>query len=330
MKSWLLSGLLTVACGATLGAPSSAAAEVIDRIAARVNEHVVTLSDLVRLMPVYMQVVGVDPSRLRTSEGRDGVASELLGYLVDTHLLTADAEERGLGVTAIEVEEYLAAQRERLGISEAEFAAELEAQGVSMEDFREFMTGNLTRARILQLDVAALVDISDEEVDREVATLYPDGLVETFITTRHVLVQLTAGPSDEQVAAAMQRAADLRAEIVAGRPFEDVAAQVNPDASRGTGGRIGTFSTFDLDQDYVRAALALEPGEISDPVRTQFGVHLILLEALERRPVDDAEDIRARVAYELESREADRQMGAYLSRLRDDAFVEIRVTEFNL
>lgn len=328
MKKFAFAAALAALLGA--GPTSSANAEVIDRIAARVNTQVITLSDLVRLMPVYLQVVGVSPERLRTAEGRNEVAIEFLDYLVDTQLLIADAATRELGVTDAEVNDYVEAQRARLRISAEEFAAELGAQGITIEDFREFMRGNLTRARLMQLDVSSQVTVSPEDIDREIAVLYPDGLVDTYITTSHVLVQLRQNATDADVAAAIAQADALRAEIVSGREFADVAAATNSDGSRNTGGRIGSFNIHDLDQDYVREALALDPGEISEPVRTQFGVHLILMHEIERRPVADADEIRARTEYDINAREAERQMGAYLRRLRDDAFVDVRMAVFEL
>jgi parvulin-like peptidyl-prolyl isomerase len=328
----VIRSVLRALCATTILAlcPPPAAAEVVDRIAARVNDDIVTLSDLVRLMPVYLQVVGVDPSRLRSPEGRNDVAREFLDYLVDTNLLLADAETRELTVTDAEVEEYVEAQRARLGISLQAFAAELERQGILLDDFREFLRGNLTRARLMQLDVSSQITISAEDIDRELALVFPDGLYETRITTSHVLVPLLQNATDADVEAAFARIGELRAQIDAGRPFAEVAAEVNPDASRNTGGRIGTFDIQDLDRDYVRAALGVEAGEMTDPVRTAFGVHIILVHAIDRVPVPDAEEMRARVEYELTLREGERQMGAYLSRLRDDAFVEIRMTEFEL
>lgn len=324
LRALVLSGLV----GAALlpATTSHAQTEVVDRIVARVNDGIVTLSDIARTLPIYIQVVGVDPGLLRTEEGRAAVARDVMNRLIEDRLILADARTRGLALTDGEVDAYLAQQRERLGVTEQAFRAELERQGLFFEDFREFIRGHITRQRMMQLDVGARVEITAQQLDAAIAEMYPDGLQEISITTSHVLVQVPPGAGGEVEVAARDRLQALRDEIAAGRTFEDVAAATNTDASRNTGGRIGRFGINELDPDYSRAALGLEIGELSQPVRSQFGWHLIRLDALERTAVRNEAAIRDAVEFQLYQREAARQQQVFVNRLRSDAYVQI-VTE---
>ena len=137
-------------------------------------------------------------------------------------------------------------------------------------------------------------------------------------------------PSETEADEALARVREIQDQLEAGASFEELAAETNPDATATRGGRVGEFRLGQLAPDYERAAIALDIGEISEPVRTQFGYHLIRLEARRDEPVSDADNIRERVHYELQEREAIRQEELYLERMRDDAYVDVRVTEFGL
>ncbi len=335
------SALKRVICGivvaAVLGTLAPAFAQddepvVVDRIVARVNEDIVTLSDVIRFVPIYLQIIGtVDTASLQTVDGRNRLANDIANYLVDSKLVVENAREQQMGMSDAEVDAYLDNYIETLGMTRQQFSEALASEGVNFDDYREFMAMHLVRIQMIRSEVMGSVNISDEEVERVMAERYPDGLEDTYITTSHILVLVPAGAPAEVVDAATAQIATWRAEIAAGTStFEDIASANNPDASANTGGRIGTFAVGELDSTYTREAMALEIGTISEPVRTPFGVHLIRLDNLERRAVGDAARIRDMVAYELEEAEARRQEALYLNRFRQDAFVEILVTEFDL
>ena len=320
--------IVTAALSIAASVPArTAKADIIDRIVAIVNDEVITLSDVLRILPIYIQVVGVDLRSLDSSESRNELANEVVDHLVDTSLIVSDAEDRDLAVSEDEVGEYLAERQSAMGLTADEFAAALEMEGILMDDFADFMQDNLTRLRMIQLDVIAQISISDERIEQEIAERYPDGLFEVYLTTSHILVQVGDGVDDATALAAIQ---DIEARLAAGEAFEDIAAAVNPDGSANRGGRVGRFRTGTLDGDYERAAMALDAGEVSEPVRTQFGYHLIRLEGREEEPIDDAEEIADEIYFELQQAEASRQESLYLERLRDDAYVQVLVSEFGL
>jgi len=299
--------------------------EVVDRIMVKVGDELITLSDMSRFAPIMVNVEGMDPRGYPTEQA---FYEAMLERHVENRLAVQAAEEQGLAATDAEVEQFILERFATLGTDRATFDAQVRASGIDPADFQDYMSALVTRQRLVQLEVTNRLSVSDEDVEAALEDRYPEGLVDTWITTSHVLVSMPAGASDEADAQALDEAQRLRAEIAAGTPFEDVAARVNPDASRNTGGRIGRFRTNQLHAEYSAAAVGLEVGEISGPVRTSFGYHLIRLEALETTPVEDADRLREEVMFELRAREAEVQQGVYFDRLREDAFVEYVSRDF--
>ena len=298
--------------------PTSAEAEIIDGIAAIIDDHVVTLSDIMFIVPVYLQVIGVDPSQLQTEEGRAILGQELVDYVINTKLIVAYAEEYGMAITDSELDTYIRDRRTQMRATEEQFEQALATNGISLEEFREFMRDNLTMMRMLQIDVVENINITEEQVDREIAIRYPDGLVDTYITTSHLLVQV--GTEGEEVA--RTRIYELAQELGNGTPFEALALQ-NPDATSARRGRVGRFRLGQLDETYQQTAIGLEIGQISEPIRSQFGWHIIRLENLEQQPVRDAQRIRNEITSSLQQEMLEIAQIRYFEQLRETAFVEV-------
>jgi peptidyl-prolyl cis-trans isomerase SurA len=308
----------------TLALPVAARADIIDRIVAKVGNQIVTQSDVARTLPLFVQMEAVDRRRLQTPAGRSAVAGEVLGTLVDNQVLAEQAKRLGLSVGEAEVQQHIAEQRTRMRLEEEAFRAALTEQGITLEDFADYVRAQLLRVRLIQSEVLPRIGVSDGEVDAMLNRLYPTGLVETWMTTSHIFVSLPPDAPAPDVAAAEAAIEALEQRLKAGASFESLAAETNVDATARTGGRVGRFDIGSLDPNYEAAAQRLRPTEISGPVRSQFGIHLIRLEAMEQKPFDDLETVRdrARMAVRGEKIEAEEKL--YVAELRKKVFVEIR------
>jgi peptidyl-prolyl cis-trans isomerase C len=116
------------------------------------------------------------------------------------------------------------------------------------------------------------------------------------VTARHILIRfkgsqvaLRPGQQDLTEAEALQKAKDLRAKIVAGAKFEDVAKAESDDAGSGAnGGDLGKFTKGRMVPEFEKAAFAQPIGQVGEPVKSQFGYHLILVEKRESKPFEQA------------------------------------------
>jgi peptidyl-prolyl cis-trans isomerase SurA len=141
---------------------------------------------------------------------------------------------------------------------------------------------------------------------------------------RHILVKPSEIVSD---ADAQRRVRDLRERIEqGGANFVDLAKQFSQDGSAASGGELGWVAAADLVPEFAQVMEALTLGQLSPPVRSPFGWHLI--QVLERRDTDvskERERLEARQA--LRSRKAEEAYEEWLRQLRDSAYVELRLEE---
>ncbi len=144
------------------------------------------------------------------------------------------------------------------------------------------------------------------------------------IRARHILLP-AATPAEEQEA--QRRMMEFKRTIQAGNAsFESLARQFSTDGSASKGGDLGWIYPGETVPDFERAMRQLPVGGISDPVRTQFGVHLI--EVLDRRAAENSpEQMRAAARQTLRQKKADEAFEQWARELRDRAYVEYRLEQ---
>jgi peptidyl-prolyl cis-trans isomerase SurA len=138
---------------------------------------------------------------------------------------------------------------------------------------------------------------------------------------RHILLRSSAQATPEQAA---RRLAQLKRQIETGeRRFEDVAREVSEDGSAAAGGDLGWFGPGMMVPEFEEPASRLAPNQISDPVASRFGVHLI--QVLERRRVAvEPAQRRNQVRNVLRERKFSQSFDEWVDELRARAYIEIR------
>nr|VFK37007.1 MAG: periplasmic chaperone for outer membrane proteins SurA [Candidatus Kentron sp. SD]VFK42086.1 MAG: periplasmic chaperone for outer membrane proteins SurA [Candidatus Kentron sp. SD] len=141
---------------------------------------------------------------------------------------------------------------------------------------------------------------------------------------RHILVKASEMTSD---ADAKTRLEQIRERIIQGEDFKDMARSHSDDrGSAIKGGNIGWVGVGDVVPKFEQAMDKLQPMEISEPFRTQFGWHIV--QVLDRRKHDGSDDIRRAKAIEtIRGRKIEEELSAWLRQLRDEAYVEYRLEE---
>jgi peptidyl-prolyl cis-trans isomerase SurA len=149
-------------------------------------------------------------------------------------------------------------------------------------------------------------------------------LVVTQTHARHILLRPEQGRSEDEVRNRLQQ---LRRRIEGGDDFAALARAHSADsASAARGGDLGWLSPGDVVPEFERAMASLGPGELSEPVRTPFGWHLV--QVLERRQHDSTDEVRrARAREVIRQRKLEEETQTWMRRLRDEAYVEVRPEE---
>jgi peptidyl-prolyl cis-trans isomerase SurA len=140
---------------------------------------------------------------------------------------------------------------------------------------------------------------------------------------RHILIKVNEQTSESDAKTKIDR---LRERLVAGANFEELARANSEDASNAKGGDLGWLSAGDTVPDFEHAMDRLAVNEISQPVRTPFGWHLI--QVVERRKQDVTQQRRRDEARKaIRQRKSDEQFEEFVRQLRDRTYVEYKTDD---
>ena len=140
---------------------------------------------------------------------------------------------------------------------------------------------------------------------------------------RHILIRLSEVVSETE---AKQRLTNIKERIDNGASFIELARLQSEDASASRGGDLGWLNPGDTVPEFERAMMALEPGQVSDPVQSPFGWHLI--QVVERRSEDMSKERQRVLARQaIRSRKADEAYQEWVRQQRDRAYVELHLEE---
>lgn len=145
----------------------------------------------------------------------------------------------------------------------------------------------------------------------------------TQTRARHILIRVGDNLGEAE---ARKRIDDLRARLVAGADFADLARQNSADGTAGRGGDLGWILPGDTVPDFERAMNALSPGQLSQPVRTPFGFHLIQVSE-RRQEAASPERVRSSARQALREQRIEEAWQDWLRQLRDSTWVEYRTDE---
>jgi peptidyl-prolyl cis-trans isomerase C len=175
------------------------------------------------------------------------------------------------------------------------------------EDFKKRL--GFTRSRLLMDSLLASegkTATNDEAMKKVYEEASKQITGEEEVHARHILVET----EDEAKA--------VKAELDKGADFAELAKKKSKDPGASDGGDLGFFTKDQMVPEFSQAAFALEPGKISDPVKSQFGWHIIKLEEKRKRKAPDFEQVKSQIeTYVTRKAQAD-----YVGKLRDAAKIE--------
>jgi peptidyl-prolyl cis-trans isomerase SurA len=303
-----------------------ASAELVDRVAAVVNDQVVALSEVEQRAAPELAQISTLPDARQRAELRTQVMKQSLDALIAERLLEVQIKELGISVSEPEVQTAMDDIRRQNGMDEATFAQALRGEGYTLESYKEFMRGQLKRMKLINLKVRSRLQISEEELRTAYNQWARLEKQEAEVHARHILVKVEPNASPEQLAQAEQKARELAAE--ARRPgvdFAKLAQQKSEGPSAKDGGDLGYFRRGLMLPEFDKVAFSLPEGGVSDPVRTHFGFHVIKVEERRALPVKPFEEMKAELEDKLFREQMEKYTEQYVKELRQTATVEVRI-----
>ena len=277
----------------------------------------------------YLQVLRL--SRLTPADFEQNQREEII--LTKLEQLIKD----GVQVTESELRDAFVQEREKVNVAYVRvdpnyYTAQVEVNdpdlmGYFQEHQEGFRKPEQVRIAYLVVDpesFAAQLEVSDERIAQYYEEHKEEFRRDEQVRARHILFKLGQQPTAEEEGKARDQAEAALRRIQEGEGFAEVARQLSQDpASAQQGGDLGFFKRGEMVKPFEDVAFALSPGEMSDPVRTDFGFHVIKVEEVQEggyRPLEMVRDeLRARLRGEEARRQAETKAQEIHAVLSDDS-----------
>ncbi len=268
-----LRALLLVLVGiAWLQVPAQSRIEELDRIVAIVNEDVIVWSELEeRIREVRSQLTssGTSPPPYHVLQ------KQVLERLIIERLQLQVADRTGIRVDDNALNAAIADMAQKNNLSLRDFRDILRRDGYDFAEFREQVRDQMRIAQVRQRNVGDRIVVSERDVDNFLANQSNRSAPDREYHIAHILVALPEGASAEEIAQAKQRAEGIVARLRGGGDFAQTAVAMSDGQQALSGGDLGWKKTAELPTIFVPVIPNLGIGEVSDPIRSPSGFHII-------------------------------------------------------
>ena len=298
--------------------PRSAGAAIVEEIVAKVNNRIITKSEFEErsqfiLREIYRQFAGTELDR-QLSEAQDTMLANMI-----TELLLLEKAETLLDLEKVRlnlVDDF----KKQQGIQgDEELEKMLKEQQMTRRDLEEQLVRLAVPQEIIGYEVRRKISVSEQEIQDYYDRHVKDYESPPSVTFRAIVLFYETATRDE----ARSRADGILRELKGGAEFTDLVQRYSQADSRDTGGEMGPLAAGDLQPEIARAAFALEPGEVSDPIDTGKAIHLIRLEQKTPRIVKAVAEVRDAIEKAVRQEKFKPRYDAYLKRLWKESVVEV-------
>jgi len=300
---------------------------VVEEIAARVNDQVISKSDYDRAEQELEQEARQQSwTQAQLMEQK----RDLMRSLIDNQLLLSKGKELGINGET-EVIKRLDDMRKQYHLASLEdLQKAAEAQGVSFEDLKEQIRENVIRSEVISQEVGSHIQVAPSEIrayyqshQQEFEKPEEERLSEILIPTPN--------PDDTtQVAEAKKKADDIEARLKGGADFATVAKADSGGPTAAQGGDLGEFKREDLhSKELENATFSLSAGEMTQPIRTRQGWLILKVTEHQKGGVAPLDDVQNQIQETIGMQKMEPALRAYLARLRDEASIDVRAPYFD-
>jgi parvulin-like peptidyl-prolyl isomerase len=294
----------------------------LPEIVATIDGDAINKAELERVFSTLLSANGRNLSELSPAERRKGYRSVLDEMIIDR---LVSKQSSGLTVSDQDIERRLDTLKKNFS-SQGSFEEELKKTGQNLDQVKANIRAQLQQQQWIESMIADQVRFTPEEVDK----FYKDNperfSLPEMVRASHILLAVRRDGPPETVWEKEKLATSLVERIKKGESFEELAKQFSDDpTAKQTGGDLDYFSRDRIMPEFADVAFRLQVGEVSAPVRTQFGFHIIKLTDHKLPRTASLEETRPQItAFLQEGRRRD-AINRLLASLRESAKIEIKL-----
>jgi parvulin-like peptidyl-prolyl isomerase len=301
---------------------TSSSAEVIERVVAKVNGDIVTLSEFEARQIAAVQMARIGPERveafLRESNAR------ILQEAIDDLLIMQRAMELEIKLPPTYVKEVIEGIKKENNLASDDVLREqLRREGMTLDDMKRNIMRQILKRQVLQRELEPKIAVTESDVRADYEARKEEYSRPSTVHLQEILVPAEAADARSQAAEIVRRAR-------AGEDFTELARAHSASPTRSAGGDLGTVNLKELSPTVQKAAAPLQPSEVSDPVLSPEGYRIFKLVERSEASVVPFEEVKADIRRRLMDARGNEAYETYVEGLRKTGIVTVQVKEVPL
>ena len=323
---WCSIFLISLQLGAQGNPQSDRKGKVVEEIIARVNNELITLSDLERARNAMTDEARQDcrnctPQRLQTLVAEK--EKNLLRDLIDQSLLVQRGKDMGVKVDADVVRRLDQIRQQNNIASMEDLEKKVDESGVNFEDFKNGIRNNLLTQEVIHREVGSRIIIAHEEVQK-----YYDEHKSEFRRPEQVvlreMVVSTDGKKDEEIPELEKKAKNLLERVKKGEDFGELAKRYSEGTTAKNGGELGVFERGQLSKELEDLVFKMNRNQLTDAIRIKTGFLILQVQQRYEAGLQPLDKVENEIMNKLYVGRMEPALRSYLQTLRQDSYVVVK------
>ena len=295
-------------------------AKVFDKVVARINSEIITLSSVEEKSELLRNQYERSSS---TTISEKELLGEALNIIIEEKLQAQEGEKRGMVVDEASVDAALKNISDKNGLDEGQLEEMLEREGKTLSSFRNHIREQIMVSKVSRYEMSNRVKVSDKEINKYYRSHQKEFWKGSQRHARHILFIVEPGASEKNRKEKFDQAKKILNEIREGGDFINIAREYSEDVSSSNGGDLGFITRGKMVAEFESAVFSLREGQVSDIVKTEYGYHIIKVEKILAGKTLTLKESKDRITKLLSAQKSKEGYKNWMSELKKAAFIEV-------
>lgn len=295
-------------------------AKVFDRVAARVNTEIITLSSIEERAELLRQKYARSSSAIVSGQE---LLKEALNMIINESLQLQAGKKLGIVVDESAIDAAVKDISDKNGLVDGQLQEMLEGEGRTLGGYRDHIRDQILVSKITRFEISNRVKVSDKSIGQYYNEHQNKFWEDARVRARHILFIAERGSSETNRKAKLQQAKKVLSEVQRGGEFAEFAKKYSEDVSARDGGDTGFIVRGKMVPEFEEAVFSLKQGQISDIVETEYGYHIIKVEEILPGKTLTLDDVKDRIAQILRMEKQKQGYDDWMEELKKSAFIEV-------
>lgn len=301
-----------------------AGSEIVDRIVAVVNDDVITLFELNRLVKPYegkIYSLGYSPEKERMMLFK--VRRNMLNRLIDKKIEEQEIKRSKIKISEERVDQTIEKIKEKNFLTDEDLRSALAKDGVTMEEYREKIKEQILRSRLIDLKVKSKIVVTNEDIKAYYEKHLDKYGGEKKYHLRNIIMKKPLFAGENEKLKIKEKMDEILEKLRSGQSFETLAKKYSESSTAAEGGDLGEFSFDTLSPQLQEVIKGMKPGEFTPVLDTHQGYQIFLLENILKTPAKPLAEVSPQIQSILLKEKTHKKYETWIQGLRERSVIKI-------